>query len=641
MITKIVPGIFIVLLNFWSNNIFSQSFEIDDIIFKHTVTKTYEDVVLLSIIQSTKGQAFYQHFVNDDMMKLTKFYFDNGFFEAIIDSAVGYNEDDQEAIITYSIRENRRYRIDTLRYIGLENVSPELSQKISGFQSISKNKFYEKSLILKQTNEIVDLLQNNGYMNAGINQDSGTLVYKYDSTVTVQLNFTGADTIYRFGKTRINITDNKYDVNENIIRKAITYNEGDIYSKTEKLNTEKYITNYAIVQSARLIQDSTSQGFAVDFIANIVLNNKHDITPSIGAQNIDNYIYAGAELLYENKNFKGGGRVLSVDAVSLFHSPKIYLSQLSLTVTQPYLFNYKTSLKNKTIIGYFREDIIDIAVIGNTTTLDYFIADHTFYNNVSFELTEELVWLKLFIEQISLSLTGINSLISATITHDNTNSFTYPTKGFFHSILAGEAGLFPKIIKNLLGKDLYYYRYVKLFTANRVFFSLDNILKTSVIAAKFNVGDIIEYDQNDKVLPVQADLKFFSGGSNSLRGWNPKTNGVLEDTRQGGKFIVEGSLEFRKKLFPFYTNFLKDLQIAVFLDYGNVWVTQNDFRFKQIALAAGFGFRYDLFFGPVRIDFGWKLYNPTDREGDIWLFDNPSRIFKDKLAFNFGIGQAF
>ena len=91
--------------------------------------------------------------------------------------------------------------------------------------------------------------------------------------------------------------------------------------------------------------------------------------------------------------------------------------------------------------------------------------------------------------------------------------------------------------------------------------------------------------------------------------------------------------------FPGKDNFLKNISGAFFLDYGNVWESDKDFRFNQIALAIGFGVRYNLFIGPIRVDFGFKLYDPLDK--DKWLFNNFSRIFKDKFAIQFGIGEAF
>jgi outer membrane protein assembly factor BamA len=62
---------------------------------------------------------------------------------------------------------------------------------------------------------------------------------------------------------------------------------------------------------------------------------------------------------------------------------------------------------------------------------------------------------------------------------------------------------------------------------------------------------------------------------------------------------------------------------------------------NQVALATGFGLRYDLFVGPIRVDLGFKLYDPMDPQNEKWLFDNLSRMFKDKYAIHFGIGHAF
>jgi len=86
---------------------------------------------------------------------------------------------------------------------------------------------------------------------------------------------------------------------------------------------------------------------------------------------------------------------------------------------------------------------------------------------------------------------------------------------------------------------------------------------------------------------------------------------------------------------------MKNLGTALFLDYGNVWESHKDFTPKHIALAVGFGLRYFIFIGPIRLDIGFKLYDPSAPEGEQWLFDTFDRIFGDKYAFHIGIGEAF
>jgi outer membrane translocation and assembly module TamA len=135
--------------------------------------------------------------------------------------------------------------------------------------------------------------------------------------------------------------------------------------------------------------------------------------------------------------------------------------------------------------------------------------------------------------------------------------------------------------------------------------------------------------------------KFFSGGGNSVRGWDAQKNGILQNTKNGGKFLFEGSFEYRWMMFADKSNFMKDIGTVFFLDYGNVWDNHTDFHLKQIALAVGFGFRYYTFVGPVRIDFGIRLYDPNEDESKRWIFKNLKGIFSGKSTIQFGLGNAF
>ena len=620
-------------------DLFSQQLQIDEVKFIHKDTTTFADNILSDAVDITKEKLYNYKILGEDILKLKKFYFDNGFFDVNVDTLVKYDYENENVSVRFIIKENKRYRIDSLIYKGLETVNGDLRKRVDSIKTIKNKDFYNKVLIIQQSNEVVDLLQNNGYMNAGIKKDSGTVVIKYNSSVSALIYFEGADSIFRFGKTTINISQNVYNVDPNLFTKVITYKEGNIYDKSERLATERNMSKYAIVQSARLETGTINSG-TVDFTANILLNKKNEVTPYVEGTNIDNNFYVGGGAKYLNKYFWGGGKALTLEMHALFHSMPINRIEFLAAVTQPNLFNTNSSLTDKITVGLYNVEGLKNYYLGNLTTLNYFISDHTFYNNASLSLDEEMVWFKFEIDS-SGTLTQFNSFLSATVIHDNTNSLTSPSKGFFHSIMAGEGGLIPKLLISLFNKSVYYSQFFKLYTANRFYFDISKVISATVFATKFNVGDIIEYGGGDRVLPVQPIYRFFSGGSNSLRGWNAKMNGVLADRLAGGEFQLEGSFELRKRLFPKSESFSKNIGMALFLDYGNVWETHKDFRFNQIALAIGLGARYDLFLGPVRIDLGFKLYDPTDRQNEKWLFTNLSRMFKDKFAVTFGIGQSF
>jgi outer membrane protein assembly factor BamA len=174
----------------------------------------------------------------------------------------------------------------------------------------------------------------------------------------------------------------------------------------------------------------------------------------------------------------------------------------------------------------------------------------------------------------------------------------------------------------------------------------------------------------------QVTLPFFksymAGGPNSMRGWSLRKLGIgsniFYDTVAAGTFNdkyadmqLEGNLEYRFNLFPFYGFWMRG---AVFTDIGNIWF-RNDldgtlknagFRFdrlgKDIAIASGFGARVDFNYFLLRFDLGFPIkdprYSPTNvgnsnierfystREGG-WFVDK----HWNKPVFQFAIGYPF
>ena len=58
---------------------------------------------------------------------------------------------------------------------------------------------------------------------------------------------------------------------------------------------------------------------------------------------------------------------------------------------------------------------------------------------------------------------------------------------------------------------------------------------------------------------------------------------------------------------------------------------------EELAIGTGFGIRYDFNFFVIRLDVGFKTYNPSYEKGLRWL--NDYRI--DKAVFNIGINYPF
>lgn len=638
---KWVIYVFLITFAIWPHNSVSQQvYEVDEIIFKYNGTKTFDENQLKEATALSKSKIFSSKLVTGDIQKLKKFYFDNGFFDAAVDTSIYTNDEDEEASVTFIITENKRYKIDTVSVGGIQNVPHETLTKLQKIKTVKSGDFYNKTLLLQQQNEILDTLQNNGFMNARLKLDSGTIVTrnKTRAAVMLQINLEGTDSVYYFGKTEINIKDNVYGLRTEYPKEEIVYREGEIYSKSRKLDSERNMAKIPIISSAKL-NPATVDGDRINFTADIILNKKNELTPYIKGANYENRFYLGAGIRYLNKYFLSLNLTLMLELEEDFNSTDVNRTEFSATITKPHFIRRNITLINKLSIGFNNVENYKNYFAANLTTLNYFIAPYTFYNNAYLDINEELIWIKY--DTIATGRqTQFNSILSFTLEHDNTNNLLAPSRGFYHSILVGTAGLIPRLVTGVFGKRILYSQFFKTYTLNKFYFPLaakDNM----VFAANLKIGDIIEYGKGENIIPVQPIYKFFSGGSSSLRGWNAKENGILDNKEEGGTFIFEGSFEVRKRLFPSSDGFLKNLSAAFFVDYGNVWETHKDFRFSQIALAIGFGPRYDLFVGPVRVDLGFRLYDPSAAEGNKWLFDNFSNILKEKFAIQFGIGQAF
>jgi len=166
--------------------------------------------------------------------------------------------------------------------------------------------------------------------------------------------------------------------------------------------------------------------------------------------------------------------------------------------------------------------------------------------------------------------------------------------------------------------------------------------KENVLAVRSFFGIAIPFG-NSNYIPFSRS--YYSGGSNDNRAWQPYSLGpgstdAMDDFNEANMKIAF-SAEYRFKI-------LGDVKGAVFADAGNIWnvldnVIDEKAKFSgvndlaEIALGSGFGLRYDLSFFVVRLDLGFKTYNPAHEKGDRW--------FKEynfgHSVLNFGINYPF
>jgi len=120
-------------------------------------------------------------------------------------------------------------------------------------------------------------------------------------------------------------------------------------------------------------------------------------------------------------------------------------------------------------------------------------------------------------------------------------------------------------------------------------------------------------------LPI--DERFFNGGATTVRSFGERELGPHDPKGNpiGGEFFTVFNIEYT---FPI----IGELQGALFTDAGNLLPTSEKPGLDDLRYALGFGLRYKLPIGPIRLDYG---FNPDPR------------AHEDDGAFHFSFGFAF
>lgn len=651
------------------NNKEEESYKILDINILFTSESEITKGEIKQIIQLYNLERFNYFDLELDIRRIDKYFFDNGYFDVKIDTQLIINKNDKEIEIIFKIDSGPEYRINKIKYNGLNDIYPTASEEIfkDDLKEIKEGQRYSRNNLQSEITRVINILNNYGYLNAlAENPDVEKIIStspNLKNKINITFNFnTGA--IYRFGKTFVEINNNPKRLVIDEIYKELEYNEGDIYSKKVLIESENRISNIEMLENARIqIKNIDSVNKIIDFVVTASLTSRFIFQPEISGYDILNRFYAGVSLSFTDRYFFGGGRKLVSKASGFVHSEDVYLLELGLQLYQPYVFNNNKITGNLNLSWvYFKDDIFSISAIKNLVGLNYDLPKHTYINsfyssweinnskftiNAPFEYTTKDSIVILPEYQINL----FTSIIQFSAIHNNTNNFQFPSKGNFQSYLIEESGLLSYLVEKAF--DISTFRYVKFSNINKFYFGLNPPNNSSVLACKFLIGALFEYAKNkykitgieeetDVDIPIPA--KFIAGGSTSIRGWQAKKLGTFPTREFGGNFLIEGSFELRTK--PFYNSktFFKDLGFVSFIDYGNLWRKPGDFRFSDIAIAIGGGIRYYTIVGPVRFDIGFKFYDYEAESNDTkpWLFQNNfSTIFKNKISFQFGIGHTF
>ncbi len=637
--------------------------------------------------------------IEDDILSLENLYKENGFFKTKITANYSITGKLQkEATLTFFIKEGPPSLIRSYKYSGLDSLSENFKKDIKNLITIDSTDQYSSKLLEDNNYMVLSFLKDHGYMLA----EYAKPVVEIDTMKNIVDIFVEFKLGKQFKISEVSVK--KTGVGKNLVSTELIKEVANIkpnnyysYHQLKLAQVRLYRTN--LFSSAVILAgkpDSISNFVPIKISTDVGLLN--EISPEIIGINDDNTFKLGLSLSFIKKNFLGDARKLTISTSAAARNITRFLTNFSLNSDQIYGYaDLRLSLEQPFLLGKpintrletfgtveKKQDEWNANIYGINLNLDFELPKYAYLTSLSTyaELqNSKYVFQESYIRNIfsdylrreKYDLYPSGSLVDSLITNEldslvtsskssnsnnlilgvklgsnNTDDLLFPTRGYSISMLLEDGNFLPYLLTNFdETKQAAYYKIVLTTTMYLPFLEQGE----DALGIKLKIGNIQTY--KGKPVNIPLNQRFSVGGSNSIRGWKARDNtlalheAVLPEnpTKEeldnyfsrgiapGGFFLFEGSFEAR-------THLTKTIGTALFLDYGNVWYNVKDFRFDNIAVAAGFGFRYYSEFVPVRIDVGFKLYNPYDRRSLIERY-NDTRGLLNNMEIQIGIGEAF
>lgn len=590
--------------------------------------------------------------VETDVRNIGALYNSRGFFKTKVDYYYSLDSASRSADLTYQIFEGPEAILGKVKLHGLTEFPRGDYWEINDRVLVREGQPYSQDRVLESVNGVLMYLKSQGY-----------LLSNYDSTVVVKdtlIDRAYVDIFFQLGKKyyidSVLVTTGgpgKDEVSEEMLENLTGIKQGDIFDINKITQAQVRLYRTGLFSYVRIYPGM--EGIRESFVPVKVdgnISKMNDLNPELIMNNIQNAFNFGVGLEYNRKNFFGGARRFTsraqINYQDLFslNIPRLFsLISLSDTVTtgaaefrarveQPYFLGQPifASLELSSLIQKIR--FLQGLTYKGKVNFEFELPKYTFFNSMNLFYALEYNRLTVISEKLGNPANDLMSAgFGAQMVSSHVDDFIFPTEGSNYNIYLEEGNLLPYLFSKIIKGEYLSLLFLKSQATASYYFSLSSV-NDLVLGLKFSAGYIGTLSGDKNSVPYVKE--FFVGGSNSVRGWSsrafPPQKGIGEELNEnsipGGRILTEGSLEVRKK-------FNDLVGMAAFIDWGNTWKEMSNVKISEVAVAAGFGFRFYTSIAAFRLDFGFKVYDPYDRT------PIPQRRFFDLMQFHFGIGEAF
>jgi outer membrane protein assembly complex protein YaeT len=550
-----------------------------------------------------------------DLERIQAFYRDRGFPDARVSSFdVKLNEKQDEVDVIVRISEGQPTLVAGIDLTGFDVLSPGEQRSLRTSLPLQPKRPLDRQLAVASRERTLNALRDHGYPYAEVDvsqQGAG------GNQVNVAFSATpGA--LAHFGAIEI---EGEKSVDENIIRRQLTYKEGEVFSRREMRESQRKLYGMELFQFANIESKEDRAAQAPDVATRVtVAEGKHRrLTTGIGYGSEEK---ARATLRWDHLNFFGDARHAGVETKwsSLDRGVR-------LEYTEPYFLSSHMSLNFEGRGWQAAEPVYSLNSLGGRATLRHQANSQNYWtislinefqrSSISnagledFTIRNNLISLGL--DPRTGTTRGTTAAVAFDVNRNTTNNLLDANRGYVLSGHVEQAG------KWLWGT----YNYWEASGEARQY---TRVARSFVWANRVHLGTI---DALGAGSSVPFFKRYFLGGATSVRGWGRFEVSPLSGFGLpiGGLSMLEGSTEIRKPLFG-------KLGGVAFFDFGSVSDRSLKLPTSNLLYAVGPGLRYLTPVGPARIDIGYQL----NREQNLRVNGKPEARY---WRIHFSIGQAF
>ena len=539
---------------------------------------------LQKLVTSDEPALYNDELIDLDLERLQKIYQREGYIDVKVSVEPPIVNDKKQTVkLRFIVDEGEPVLVDSIHFElvqGMQqfNIDSLKEENIKKLQLKNEKRFRDEALE-EDVIYIQNIFRNLGHAYVDVQYELTLNPEKKTTGITYKIK---PGPVCNFGETEI--TGNNH-VSETFIRKQFDHTEGEVYNKSLLTETRQALYHLQLFRVVSVLPQKNEKTLKNPIPVKLYVEEAPRVNTEFGAgYGTEDKFRAFVDFKY--LGFLGTARRINIYAK---HSALVPY-HLSVKWTQPQIFDKKGSVSLNPFISSNSEPGYNTRTYGINVPVSY-----NFNSRLSSTLTYYLENVEQEIEVGDPDFKDIED-----------EKFPYNKSGTLLSTVFSTARpkFSPERGVNLsLGVKLNGYFFGGDFSYTRLWADLRTYQKIGnwVLALRVMGGGIQSSDESN-FIPVED--RFYSGGSNSVRGWNRSQLGPKRESGSpmGGKSILETNIELRYPLFWRISG-------VAFFEAGNVWTDSYQYKLNDLGYATGAGIRIETPIGPVRFDVGVPVWN--------------------------------